>query len=473
MRRILFILLASMLSVGAMDADAQSFLKKIKKAVKTEVENQSKKTKKQFKKSNNISATQSNSSQATSQSKGKISTKTARVDIGQIAPIIEYGPLSGQVNGHKWVDMGLPSGTRWATCNVGATAPEQPGKHYSWGETTTKATYTQANTKTYGKDVADFSSNKTQDVATLKWGKGWRMPTQEEFSELVHYCHWKYVKKGGRWGAEITSPVTKNSIFLPATGAKDGSKVIEASGCGMYWTSTPHKDSYNNGAHDYHFGGALGEMGIAERYYGQAVRPVTDYNVNTEIPSNGEINGHKWVDLGLPSGLKWATCNVGTDVVDQSGNHYKWGETSTFQDKGSKKNELYGTEVTTEISGNPQYDAARAEWGGTWRIPTLAEFNELIENCTWEWTSIGRRKGVKVTSKHNGNYIFLPAAGICNNYTYTYGRADDINESAMYWTSTPSQAHPSHYTFRLSITNIAFTTSSSRTEGLSIRPVSD
>lgn len=134
--------------------------------------------------------------------------------------------------------------------------------------------------------------------------------------------------KNGRWGAEFTSPKTKNTLFLPATGSKEGTSLHKASGCGMYWTSTPYqKEGYYNGAHEYHFGGALGEMGIAERYYGYAVRPVTNYTVKTEIPSSGEINGYKWVDLGLPSGLKWATYNLGSKAVDQDGSHYAWGET--------------------------------------------------------------------------------------------------------------------------------------------------
>lgn len=390
-----------------------------------------------------------------------------------IGTMVEYGPTTGKINNHTWVDMGLPSGTRWATCNVDATIPEQPGKHYSWGEIAVKSSYTASTTKHYGKAVKEFSGDKLYDVATAKWGTGWRMPTKEEFDELLFYCHWKYTQKGGRWGAEITSPKTNNSIFLPATGSKEGSALSEASGCGMYWTSTPYQSQTNNGAHEYHFGAALGEMGVAERYYGFAIRPVANYDVKIEVPSSGEINGHKWVDLGLPSGVKWATCNLGTNAVDQDGVHYAWGEIYPYTDKVSKKNKMYG-KPSGDISGNSCYDIARASWGGTWRIPTEAEFKELIEHCKFEWTSLGRRSGLKITSKSNGNYIFLPASGNFNKSSDSYGFAQDINKRAVYWTSTPARSsyHDDAYAFVYA--SYGFTIDmQSRFRGFAIRPVSN
>lgn len=123
--------------------------------------------------------------------------------------------------------------------------------------------------------------------------------------------------------------------------------------------------------------------------------------------SRGTINGHEWVDLGLS--VKWATCNVGASSLSAYGNYYAWGETRT------KSEYNYSNSVTYEksmgdIAGSSQYDAARANWGSSWRLPTKAEFQELINNCTWTWTSQGGHNGYKVTGK-NGNSIFLPAAG--------------------------------------------------------------
>ncbi|MBQ2374643.1 MAG: hypothetical protein II299_06005 [Alistipes sp.] len=492
MRKLMLVAFTLILSVVAVNVSAQSFLKQLSNNVKKEIVNQvagevKKQVNKGVEKLTGEQQSQEQQSQAQTQQEqsqaqpvqaqeapSQEASSTIQVnDIQTIATMIEYGALSGKLNGHEWVDLGLPSGTRWATCNVDATSPEQPGKLYAWGETATKTSYTAETCKLYNKDVADFSGDKTYDLAALKWGDGWRMPTKKEFDELLHFCTWKYVQKGGRWGAEITSMKNNNSIFLPATGSKEGTSHQEANGCGMYWTSTPYADKGSEGIHEYHFGAALGEMGVAECFYGFAIRPITDYDVNTEIPSSGEINGHKWVDLGLPSGLKWATCNIGSKAVDQDGDHYAWGEVIPYTDNESKKNKLSGKE-SGDIAGQEAYDAARALWGGTWRLPTEADFKELVENCTFEWTSIGRRSGLKVTSKANGNYIFLPASGVFKQSSDSYGFSKNQNKYASYWTSTPERSsyHYGAYALNCSSTNCIIL-SSDRFCGYSIRPVSE
>jgi len=453
-------------SVSTTDVSAQSFLKKIGKAVEKEVKDKVEKgidkiVKKPVKQSSE--ATSSNTPSATK------SSKNLQQEAPTIAPIMTRGPLTGKVGTHEWVDMGLPSGTRWATCNVDATKPEQRGKHYAWGEITTKTTYTQGISKYHKKDVADFSGNKAHDVATAKWGKGWRMPTREEFDELLYYCNWRYVQKGGVWGSEITSPTTKNTIFLPCAGFKDEAKHENTSGNGLYWTSTPRRDEWNSGAYMYQFGGGLGEISTGERSYGYTIRPVTDYDVDIQTPSSGEIAGHKYVDLGLPSGLKWATCNLGADAPDRSGHYYAWGEISQVTDKKAAKNDMSKKKVG-DINGNLQYDAARKAWGSSWRLPTQTEFEELLDNCTIEYTQLGRRNGLKITSKANGNYIFLPIAGSMNAHS---DRPYKEDRSAGYWTSTPRAVNGLD-AYNFSIFDRKYMLASSmRDNGYSIRPVSE
>ncbi|MBO7269682.1 MAG: InlB B-repeat-containing protein, partial [Bacteroidales bacterium] len=118
--------------------------------------------------------------------------------------------------------------------------------------------------------------------------------------------------------------------------------------------------------------------------------------------ATGSENDHEWVDLGLPSGLKWATCNVGANTPEGYGDYFAWGETSPKNDyswstykycKGSKNtltkyntDSNYGT-VDNKITLDLSDDAARANWGGKWRMPTKAEQDELINNCTWTWTT--------------------------------------------------------------------------------------
>lgn len=381
-------------------------------------------------------------------------------------------PVTGMMNGYEWVDLGLPSGTLWATCNVGAGEASQPGTLYAWGETAEKNSYTPDNSRHHTQDIDDFSGDKTNDVATAKWGEGWRMPTKDEYDELLYYCNWKYVQKDGRWGSELTNPANNRSIFLPATGYMDGTQLQNASGNGIYWTSTPRKDQWKNGAYMYQFGGALGEVSISERSYGHAVRPVSDNKSMIDTPSQGVTNGHEWVDLGLPSGKKWATCNLGAATSENHGDFYEWAEITTITDKDAPKNES-GSKTSSDIGGNTTYDAATALWGEGWEMPSKEDFQELMEHCTWEWTALGRIKGCKVTSKTNGNYIFLPASGKIysnpvDNFPY------DLNESGWYWASSSSddEYHINSDAFLITRTYVG-TSVQRRRDGFTIRPVTE
>ena len=157
---------------------------------------------------------------------------------------------SGTINGHDYVDLGLPSGTKWATCNIGATNPEDCGNYYAWGETTTKTIYTHGNSKYYnksaewlrGQNIIDYSGNlkSNYDSASKYWSSSWRMPTLTEMNELVDKCNWAWTERNGKYGFKVTGPNGKN-IFLPASGwynsASSGTLdcVNERS---EYWTST-------------------------------------------------------------------------------------------------------------------------------------------------------------------------------------------------------------------------------------------
>lgn len=142
------------------------------------------------------------------------------------------------------------------------------------------------------------------------------------------------------------------------------------------------------------------------------------------------INGYEYVDLGLPSGLKWAVHNVGASAAEDYGDYYAWGEIETKDSYTQQNSVTYGMPME-DISGDPQYDVARALWGETWRLPTRDEQKELLDNCTWEWTSQNGVNGYLVTGS-NGNSIFLPAAGYKENSSHT-----EVGEYGYYWSSTP------------------------------------
>lgn len=152
---------------------------------------------------------------------------------------------------------------------------------------------------------------------------------------------------------------------------------------------------------------------------------------NAQTAVSGTIAGHDYVDLGLS--VKWATCNVGALSPSDYGNYYAWGETTTKSTYKEGNCKTYNKNID-DISGNPKYDAARANWGGSWRLPTKAEMEELKKECTWEWTCQGGHNGYKVTSKTNGNSIFLPAAGCRVKSKSLLYRA---GEFGYYWSSTP------------------------------------
>lgn len=173
----------------------------------------------------------------------------------------------------------------------------------------------------------------------------------------------------------------------------------------------------------------------------------------------GTIADHEYVDLGLQSGLLWATCNVGADSPEDYGDHFAWGETttkdtynwSTYQWCNGSSNTLtkYNTNLLYGTVDNRRIleladDAAHANWGGAWRMPTREEMNELNDKCTWTWTTQGGKNGYRVTG-HNGKSIFLPAAG-----SYDDGDLSYVGSRGYYWSSSlyndnPLRAYDVHF----------------------------
>ena len=176
------------------------------------------------------------------------------------------------INGHEYVDLGLPSGLKWATCNVGANSPEEYGDYYAWGET--KDEYTEENSYTYGVKMNDISGNPKYDVARKKWGGKWRMPTYDEMEELIEKCSWEWIEQNGTNSYKVTGP-NGNSIFLPAAGIRYGSSLHDAGSVGYYWSSTPRED-FDYGAYYLAFLSYFHSMGYGVRYDGLSVRPVLE-----------------------------------------------------------------------------------------------------------------------------------------------------------------------------------------------------
>lgn len=191
------------------------------------------------------------------------------------------------------------------------------------------------------------------------------------------------------------------------------------------------------------------------------------------------INGHEFVDLGLPSRLKWATCNIGAHKPEEFGKYFAWGEeitkgAFTKDNCNTVKCRFFGSII--ERNGNFT-DTAKANWGSTWKLPSNQDFQELIVNCKWVWTDINGVKGMKVIGP-NSNWIFLPAAGV---YHDTECKHLDINgiPYGSYWSLTPINSdygRADSLGFGLSFNNNQDLRhqiySSACYEGHSVRPVS-
>ena len=482
---------------------------------------------------------------------------------------------SGTLDGHDYVDLGLPSGTLWATCNVGASSPEEYGDYFAWGETTTKGTYNTYNWSTYKyckgipstltkyctRSSDGTVDNKTElepsdDAATANWGCGWQMPSREQCDELYNssYTTTTWTTMNGVEGRMITSKSNGNSIFLPAAGYRYDPNLYNAGSDGYYW-SRSLDTSLSECAYYQYSGSSSIDTGRKSRYHGQSVRPVRVKNVQTVAVSNIELSQtelsvkvgetsqlsatvlpdnasnkdvkwessntdvatvdetgkvtavavgtctitcsatdgsgvkaeyqvevvmnetHEYVDLGLPSGTLWATCNVGASSPEEYGDYFAWGETEPKNEyswitykyyKGSYDTMTKYCTVDNKTELEPSDDAATANWGSGWQMPSWEQYDELINNSytTTTWTAINSVYGRKITSKSNGNSIFLPAAGGLNGSRNYYA-----GTTGEYWSRSlgTSDSYKAYGRF-FDATGIS-TNYSSRFCGRSVRPV--
>ena len=178
---------------------------------------------------------------------------------------------SWSINGHEYVDLGLS--VKWATCNIGAKRPSDYGNYYAWGETKTKPTYTEEDSKTSGKSIGDIAGNSSYDTARANWGGTWRLPTKAEIQELVNKCTWTWTTQGSHNGYLVTGPNGK-SIFLPATGYREYVSILDGSR-GFYSSSTPDESNSGN-AYRLYFYKDNYFLSSYHRYWGHSVRPVSE-----------------------------------------------------------------------------------------------------------------------------------------------------------------------------------------------------
>ncbi len=208
-------------------------------------------------------------------------------DVNEIIDIILGGGAPSP--DHEYVDLGLPSGTLWATCNIGASSPEQYGSYFAWGETKPKETYTWENYKWckgtwdslmkynfqnyYGTVDNKKELEPADDAAQANWGLSWQMPTKAQQDELHEHCSWQWTTMNGVNGYLGTGPSGK-TLFLPAAGYKDGTRIVSEGEFGYYWS---HSLFYGMSLYAYNqlfFSGSNPGWDKQDRSFGLSIRPV-------------------------------------------------------------------------------------------------------------------------------------------------------------------------------------------------------
>ena len=489
---------------------------------------------------------------------------------------------------HAYVDLGLPSGILWATCNVGANVPEDYGDYFAWGEAQVKWEYNMStyqhcyaewsmltkycNSLSFGFSIDDLTVLLLEDdAASANWGGDWRIPTKEEWGELCQNTTHTWTTQNGTPGY-LFAASNGNSLFLPAAGYYEESWWSGFDYFGNYWSSSLYTTNPNY-AWLFSFSRLECNMTHESRFYGHSVRPVrslpqsdaltvttnqvTDITKTTAICSGtvnddgsttviecgicwgtnhnptiscsyanyntglgsytcsltgltanttyyvrayakdsvgvtygNEVsfitNNYDYVDLGLPSGTLWATCNVGAVAPEDYGDYFAWGEIEPKNEyyfrnyqycNGDNNNTLF-----TKYCCNPDYgydgytdclntlepcdDAATVNWGEYWHMPSYGDWLELYNSTTSTWTTLNGVNGRLFTAS-NGNSLFLPAAGHCIFDDIPW----DEGEKGMYWSSRLDAYNTD------SANDVSFSSSgfyfggANRCVGLPVRPV--
>lgn len=208
--------------------------------------------------------------------------------------------------------------------------------------------------------------------------------------------------------------------------------------------------------------------------YYKSVHKVNGGESKPSISKSNDAQNER-VDLGLSSGILWATCNIGASSPSEIGDYFAWGEKepkdaygwNTYKwCRGSYNSIFKYTDADGKKVLDSQDDVAKSMLGGEWRIPTKEDMEELVEECEWKWTSLNGQLGWKVIGSNN-NYIFLPASGAASSY-----RIAGVNELGRYWTATRDESNYSAYNLRFKYgTDTIVVVDDTRFYGRTIRPV--
>ena len=332
------------------------------------------------------------------------------------------------IDGYEVVDLQLTGAAKnllFATCNVGAEHEYDSGNFYMYGY----------GSKTYNKNDSIYTGienplDPSKDTATVIMGEDWHMPTKSEADALSAQTTYSLTTINGVRGGKFSKIINgvERYVFFPLTGHYFRSnRLTDVDNRGFAWTSTPMTYSGNESAYSISVSESAGGIVNSTREYGQPVRGVRYKDINYN---------YEYVDLGLPSGLEWAKQNVLAESETDYGQYFKYGygATNYFEDTSRS---TYYSDTTNPLPLS--VDTARQVMGELWRMPTSAEYQELIDNTDYTWVENFNGSGVnggKFTSKTDSSkYIFFPAAGWYENSNPYY-----VGTHLRLWSSTPQNS---------------------------------
>ena len=363
----------------------------------------------------------------------------------RIGNILEINNNNYSINGHDYVDFGLPSGRLWAVTNFGANSQEEYGEYINW---------------------------ENKKIVSDTWGNDWTIPSRHDINELLEYCNFTLTYQNGVLGYQIGRH--GSFIFLPAAGLIRDGNYSDQGECLYYWTKDKGKE---NGYAYFLYGDKVGLDNNSTSNYSIDLMPIRPVVFNATYDEDDEeepIVSHDYVDLGLPSGNLWAKTNVGAENEFDYGYFYAFGETRSKDYYHLENYKWYDQVLNQYTKYSSEYsfalpwllnedDVATKKWGDMWHTPSHSDYHELLEQCTSKWEEKNGTWGRSFIGA-NGNTIFFPASG----YTYSYNQY--VNELGYYLTSN-TEVNQDCILFRFSATEISDYWLNVKYQGYSVRPV--
>ena len=362
----------------------------------------------------------------------------------------------------EYVDLGLPSGTLWAKCNLGAEKETDFGHFFQWGDTQDYSivghqfnwvdykwgTSWDKIAKYNVSDCKSILDNK-DDPAFVATNDEQKMPTKEQLRELINCTNHEWTNIDGVrgmkfWKKGMEEPTDGDYyIFIPAAGYCDDGRHYDIGSWGSVWSASRNGSNASHAWYMYFDANGV-DMYCSSRCYGRSVRGVA---IPDEID---DTDDGQPVDLGLPSGTKWMKSNIGATKPSDFGKFFQWGDTQGYEDASEHlfkwRDYKWGSyKILTKYNDADQLtlleasdDSAVAATGGQASMPTKIQLEELIDNTEHRWLRLANgvngikfwKKGTEEPTEGN-SYIFIPAAGVCVN-----GSHDDVAYEGCVWSAS-------------------------------------